>query len=232
MQQAAAGPTTVRTRRRQMVRVSIVTVGVAGTRQLYDGDQVFLRFWDDDRPWAQVALDELSSARGEPVPGSADPRAQLELVARADEAVFSGVVEVGTGVLSLDGVELARITAVADVSATLEDLRAELEMLDAAGEEPDPDGLPGQVPIGAVLEEVRAHDGRLPIEVWVDADRRIWRVAYDLDDWVGGSVGPDGAAGAGRFALDLRDFGSRVRIEPPAPDETVNLEDLPDAPFG
>lgn len=199
----------------------VATIGLAGTRQVFIDDQVLLRWHDDDR-WVRVAVDEVSDARGEPVPGEASPWGQLELVARADDARRLGVTEVS-------GIELAQIGATADVSATRDTIAHELrETIEQYRDAPEAfDG--GFVDLGtleATLAELETHDGRLPIEVWIDADQRIWRISYDLADW---TEPPDGQpAELSTFALDLRGFGSAGVIRPPDEDDIVDIDNLDD----
>lgn len=190
------------------------TVGIAGTHQIFAGDVAYLRFGQQG-PFMRVEPAELSSARGEPTPGASSPWDQLELVARADDAH-----RIGTTTVS--GIELARVAAIADVTAARDNIAHDLAAL-ADQFRADPaafdDAFVDLDTVEALLAHMRGHDGELPIEVWVDADQRIWRLSYDMADW--NPAPSDGAPEIGMFALDLRGFGTAGGIELPDDDDEV-----------
>ncbi len=196
-------------------------VGAAGTSQLFTNDAVYLRF-GDNTPWTRIPRDDVSSARGEPTPGETNSWAQLELAAQATDAQVAGHTEVS-------GIPLARIEAIADVQGVRDNIVEDLTgLLDDMAADPDAyeDAFVGAADIEAMLGQAQAHEGSIPIEVWVDADHKIWRVSYDMEDWLPPTDG--GGPAATLFALDLRGFGLGGTIELPDEDDVVDPDDLDD----
>lgn len=114
--------------------------------------------------------------------------------AAVDGFPMPGGVDPGTQLARVAEAEAVVDEGTAEVRAGALSLRT-YELARLTGRVPDP-GSPGE---------------RIPVEVWVDADQRIWRVAYDL-------TGHDRSAAVGdvdALVLDLRDFGTRVAIDPP-----------------
>ncbi|MCA1784335.1 MAG: hypothetical protein LC679_19835, partial [Intrasporangiaceae bacterium] len=184
------------------------------------GEQVLLRFGDDGS-WSRVAVDEVSSAGGEPVPGGSSPWEQFELVAGASSPEPLGVAEVS-------GIELARVGAVADVSATRDNIARDLrELVAQHRDDPDAfeDGVVDLEMLEAMLARTQDHDGRLPIEVWIDGEQRIWRISYDLADWTAPPATGDAVQPA-TFAFDVRGFGLAGQIRLPDPTDIVDVDDL------
>ncbi len=126
-------------------------------------------------------------------------------------------------------VELARIGAVADVSATLDNVAEGLrETIEQQGDDAAaPEGE--AVDLGTLetmLAATEAHEGWLPIELWIDGEQRIWRISYDLAGWTQPST--DDAGQPSTFALDLRGFGSADEISIPDADDIVDVDDPDD----
>ena len=200
----------------------VATIGLTGTRQVFTGEQVLLRFGDDGS-WSRVAVDEVSSAGGEPVLGGSSPWEQFELVARASSPEPLGVTEVS-------GIELARVGAVADVSATRDNIARDLrELVEQHRDDPDAfdDGVVDLDTVETMLARTEEHDGRLPIEVWIDGEQRIWRISYDLADWTTPPANSDAVQPA-TFAFDVRGFGLAGQIRLPDPTDIVDVVDIDD----
>ena len=180
--------------------------------QRYDGRTVYLQLpVEGAPPWARTELDQLGAAGDEPSPGATDPRTHLRIVGQAVDAELAETTD-------LDGVELAVIRATADLGTTRDEVLAELEAPDALPDD-QPDAFDPEI-LDDAADAFREHDGQLPVEISVDADQRIWRVAYDMANW------PDGGEQPGEFVLHLRDFGTDVDIEMPPAEEVEDLEDI------
>ena len=127
----------------------------------------------------------------------------------------------------VSGIELAQIGATADVSATRDTIAHELrDTIEQYRDEPAAfdGGLVDLETLEVTLADLEAHDGRLPIEVWIDADQRIWRISYDLADWPAPLDGQ--AAQLSTFALDLRGFVAAGVIRPPDDTDIVDIDEL------
>jgi hypothetical protein len=59
-----------------------------------------------------------------------------------------------------------------------------------------------------------------PVEVWVDGAGRMRRFAETL------SVNTGGTAATTEIAMDLYDFGTKVQVQPPPADQTIDLADI------
>lgn len=141
----------------------------------------------DEGSWVGVA-DPTDEAIAS-APGLGDPRALLDLV----RAIESLPDEVGEAVI--DGVEVVRYEVVVDLAPLASE---------------DEDGLAASL--------MSVHEGDvLPVEVWVDDERLIRRVRYDLRVRV--------AVGLPllevRTDVDLDRHGLPVSIERPDPDDVV-----------
>ena len=147
-------------------------------------------------------LNDVASAAGVQ---AADPRAFLELVAGADE-----VEELGDS--QVRGVAVNGLAAEATLG----------EVLEASGDDPELYTERNELPSDAL-------EVPLPIEVWIDGDGLVRRIAYEMDlgelveaSEEAGTVTPDTFSAA--VTLDFFDYGDdSIAIELPDPDEAVDV---------
>jgi hypothetical protein len=179
------------------------------TETLLLGNEVFIRsplfalFTGDPETWVRVDLEETAERQGldaDTLLG--EQTGPAALLAQLDGA-SDDLVELGSE--EVRGVATTHLRVTVDTGAAIE--------------QSDP----------AVREQLRAYaeatglPATYPMELWVDEDGLVRRIRTVLD--VPGSPGdPEGVTQ--QTTLELFDFGVRVDLEPPLPEQTIELADL------
>lgn len=179
------------------------------TETLLLGSEVFIRsplfalFTGDAATWVRVDLEETAERQGLDADALlGDQTGPAALLAQLDGA--SGDLE-ELGAEDVRGVPTTHLRVTVDT--------------DAAIEQADP----------AVREQLRSYaeatglPDTYPMDLWIDEDGLVRRIRTILD--------VPGAAGASdgvtqQTTLELFDFGVRVDLDPPLPEQTIELADL------
>ena len=169
---------------------------------------------------SQLSISEIASATGAQ---TTDPRAFLEMAARATD-----VQEVGTD--TIGGTEVRGLGATITYG----------DMIEAQGL--DADDVRDQMTAGAGTDDAELDEtfdavleamfaAEMPVEVWVDDDDRVRRVAMDLNmtEIMAGVAELEGEdlgdfAMSVTMAMDFSDYGAQS-IEIDVPDDAVDITD-------
>ncbi len=188
--------------------------GFLPDRILVDGLTMYMRFpgidqlIPDAKPWVRMDLGEFSAQQGLDADlfgqlGQSDPTQLLAWL----QATGTSVTEVGNE--AVRGVSTTRFSASVDLN-TVPELVPE-EQRDV---------------YRAQLAQLIAQTGlsELPIDVWIDEQDRVRRVATELriEDTTGLGTG----AGTVSLAVDLFDFGTEVTVKPPKESNTMDFTEL------
>ena len=188
--------------------------GFLPDRILIDGLTMYMRFpsldqvMPDAKPWVRMDLGELGAQQGLETDllgqfGQSDP-AQL----------LAWLQTIGTSV-TVVGTETVRGDATTRFSASV-----------------DLNGLPALVPeeqralFSAQLGQMIAQTGlvELPIDVWIDEQDRVRRVATELR--IQDPTGLGTGAATMSMSIDLYDFGTEVKVNPPKESKTMDFLEL------
>ncbi|HEX2235197.1 MAG TPA: hypothetical protein VHK89_02875 [Actinomycetota bacterium] len=189
--------------------------GAGEVEMIFDGPVLYMRmpFLTElvaaERPWIRLDLDAARRA-GRPdlaqlvQLGESDPTQLLELLHGAER----GVDDVGT-----ERVRGARTT---HYRMTLDLLRAAEKATEGA-----------RASVDALI--ARSRTDALDADVWIDDEGRMRKMTYGVD-----LATSDGSADDNTMtvSMELYEFGVDVAVEPPPPDEVVDLLQLIDQPQG
>jgi hypothetical protein len=179
------------------------------TETLMLDNEVFLRsplfelFTGDPATWVRVDLEAAAVQEG------LDPRALVG--EQTGPAALVAQLDGASGDLEELGTEEVRGVSTTHMRVTVD--------TDAAIEQADP----------SVRQQLRTYaeasglPATYPMELWIDDDGLVRRIRTVLD-----VDGPSGAADGvtQQTTLELFDFGVNVDLEPPLPEQTVELADL------
>jgi hypothetical protein len=162
----------------------------------------------DGKKWVKfdfAELDRLAGGTGETrafsLGGQQDPTATLEGLRNA-----GNVTQVGSE--SVRRTPTTRYHAVVDLNEA------------AAG-----GGLEA-IQMRKMIDEL--HLTTIPLDVWIDAEGRVWRISEEIDFSKSElAKGEDGSQKA-IFSIEYFDFGSHVDVKIPAASDTVNVLDVPE----
>jgi hypothetical protein len=160
----------------------------------------------DGRKWVKVVGAQISAAAGVDVSALTQQGQDPGQVLAQLNAVSGDVETVGE--------EEVRGAATTHYRATV-DLRRYPGLVS------EPDRVAARDAVDALIG--RSAASRIPVDVWLDDDGRVRRLAQTLALEVGG--GPSSAI---EQRFDLYDFGTKVRVEIPDPGDVTDLPDLVD----
>jgi hypothetical protein len=150
------------------------------------------------KPWVRIDVEELQRQSG--------ATAQFDAFGQADPSQYlqflqgAGEVE-ELGSATVRGVETTHYSTVVDLDDALKQAPSEMrESLSRAIE--------------------ASGSKRVPVNAWVDSDGLLRRVRYSFD----GSEQTGGRSST--ITVDLFDFGTSVRVNPPPADQVMDLADI------
>lgn len=148
-------------------------------------------------------LDRLAGGTGDVgfSAGQQDPTATLEQLREADD-----VTEVGSE--SVRGTQTMHYRAIVDLQEGA-----------ASG------GLEA-IQMKKMIDEL--HLETIPMDVWIDAEGRVWRISQEIDFSKSELAKEEGGPLKAIVSVEYFDFGSRVDIEVPSEGDAVNVLEVPE----